>query len=696
MRADTTQDVPTSRKPLSATLGRHAWAGPVLGGGVLLVAYLATLAPGLTFWDAGEFIAAVHTFGIPHPPGTPLYIVLARAWSGFFPALGTARAVNLLSAVATVAACIVGGLIMTGATRRRPAGEGSSALPNTDLTVGNPEGVFGVGIAAVVSAGAMSTVWLNATEAEVYALSLLLSASMLFAAHRAGPSAVGSWTILTAYLFALASPLHLSALVAAPAAIVLASNRQGGVHLDRVLALGAAACAAAALSLGSVVLAAIAVVVLIAVPIVPGANRAGRAKLAAMTAVAIAIGLSPQIALFARAIHDPAINQGNPASMEALLAVITRQQYAVAPLWPRQAPVWMQFANFLEYVDWQVALGLAPGVAPSPWRTPFTLLFIALGVRGARWHREQDRRTWMAVAVLLVSASLGVIAQLNLKAGPSFGYGILPDDAPHEPRERDYFFALAFWTWGLWAGAGAIAAVRDLAKRRPGSDAPSLALGVVLAALPLALNWRAVDRSAVPDASLPRTFALALLESAPPNSALFTWGDNDTYPLWYAREVEGIRRDLILVTVPLLPADWYRSELARRTGMLDDRAVAGWLGQDATLRRISASARAEGRPVAVVITMPAEERAALGADWQLHGLVYVASDATGALAGMDSAATRAAAERVEAFTASHPSRGSTDPTGRYVRSLMACPRAALASASAGEAVISLAPVCNLR
>ena len=662
-------------------IAKRSWAAPLAGAAVLLIAYTATLAPGLTFWDAGEFITAVHTFGIPHPPGTPLYIVIARAWAGLLPALETAAAVNLLSAIASVAACAIGGFMISAAVR---GSEGEARDSHA----------FAAGLAAVVASGTMSTVWLNATEAEVYSLSLLLSALMLLVAWQASRCDRASWVLLTGYLFALSSPLHLGALVAAPAAIVLASSRGGGFRIERVLSLGAAAVAAAAASLGSPLLAVAAAALLIAVASIPGEARSSRLRLSLGTAIVITIALSAQLILLVRAGHDPAINQGNPATIDALLAVITREQYAVAPLWPRQAPVWMQFGNFLEYVDWQVALGLAPGVAPSPLRSPFTLLFIALGVRGARAHRGHDRLTWRGMAVLILCASAGVIVQLNLKAGPSFGYGILPDEAPHEPRERDYFFALAFWAWGLWAGAGAVAALNDLAGRLSRRTAWAPGAGVALATLPLLLNWRAVDRSATPDATLPRTFAIGILESAPADAVLFTWGDNDTYPLWYMREVEGIRRDVTLVTVPLLPADWYRAEVARRTGLLD--SAGAWTGQDVTIRRIADAAREKGLPVAVVITMPADERAAIGAAWSMHGLVFVAEDRGGRPMAVDSAVTRAAVERVAPIVMGPPSRVSTDGTGRYVRSLMDCPRAARASMGAEEAVISLAPVCNLR
>jgi hypothetical protein len=75
------------------------------GGATLLIIYAATLAPGVTFWDAGELIAAAHGMGIPHPPGTPLYVALGRAWIVLVgEALGAARSMNLLSALSTALA----------------------------------------------------------------------------------------------------------------------------------------------------------------------------------------------------------------------------------------------------------------------------------------------------------------------------------------------------------------------------------------------------------------------------------------------------------------------------------------------------------------------------------------------------------------------------------------------------------------
>jgi len=93
-------------------------------------------------------------------------------------------------------------------------------------------------------------------------------------------------------------------------------------------------------------------------------------------------------------------------------------------------------------------------------------------------------------------ASLGVVAYLNLKAGPSIGWTVLPDDAPHEARERDYFFALAFWGWGLLAGYGAVRVAED-ATQLPAAFSTArgrAALGLGTTMLPVLLNWRALEQ----------------------------------------------------------------------------------------------------------------------------------------------------------------------------------------------------------
>ncbi len=511
---------------------RGATAAPIAVAALLLFAYVATLAPTVTYWDSGEFIAAVKTLGIPHPPGTPLYILIANVWATLVsPFVGYAYAVNLFSAVSTAAACGVLTWLMATWTR-------------------DPWSAAAGGLLA----GLMSSVWLNANETEVYAPSLLFSAILLFVADRGRETAEAKWLVLLAYLIGLGWTLQLSALVAAPAAIVLAfSGRRRSYHSS--------------------------------------GREPGRAIWTGVQGVAmIALGASAVLFMLVRATHDPGVNQGNPDTWRSFFDVVTRAQYQPVPIFPRQAPVFLQVGNLFEYADWQIALGLASEAPPSWRRTPFSIAYALLGVAGFAWHRRIHRPSWLGMSMVFACASLGIIAYLNMKAGPSYGYGFLPEGTKREARERDYFFALAFTCWGLWAGAGAM---RVFAK----GGSRGRWVGLAVAMLPALLNRSAVDRSRVPIAHAAADSARRILEPAPARAVVFAYGDNDTYPGWFAQQVEGVRRDVTLVTVPLLAARWYRAELARRERLLDAEFVDQWRGVPSTITAICTAAARMQRPV---------------------------------------------------------------------------------------------------
>jgi hypothetical protein len=405
-----------------------------------------------------------------------------------------------------------------------------------------------------------------------------------------------------------------------------------------------------------------------------------------------AVASSAVLFLIVRAQHDPLVNQGAPTSLAALSDVVARRQYDVAPLWPRRAPLWLQAANIFEYADWQVALSLAPTVIPTPLRVLATIAFAMLGLAGSVAHRRRDRRSWRTMLLVLVAGSLGVVVYLNLRAGPSFGWGVLPDDATREARERDYFFVTGFWTWGLWAGYGAVVAAERF--RLPG------AVGVAMAALPIALNWRAVDRGRWPEAALPRFLAASLLQAAPPRSVLFVGGDNDTYPLWHAQAVLGTRRDVTVVTTPLLPADWYRAELWRRHRLQPGPVVSRWHGRTHVSREIARHARELGRPVAVAVTMPGDERRSIGGAWELRGPVFVEVTAADSALRVDTAATIRWATHYDDWRAGRAPPASIDPTSQTMLDVLSCPgwlagrRPETAPGRAGSR--SLASLCNPR
>lgn len=501
----------------------------VLAGTGVAAAYAVTAARTVTRWDSGEFLAAIHSLGIPHPPGTALYVLLARAWT-LLPLPGTfAFRVSLFSAFCAAGAVTVLGLLVAGWMR--------SAL---------------AGVCAVLCAGGTMSLWLTATEAEVYAPALLLAIGVL-AVGAAERIPIARRLMLVGYGLGLGLALHPASLVTAPAVALLVVQRSGGWSRARL--------------------------------------RLSPGPVAAWVG-AFLLGVSAVLFLLLRAQHDPAINQGDPSTIPALWDVLTRAQYAPAGPWPRRAPLWLQFGNWFEYADWQFGYGLAPGVEPSWVRTPVTIAFAFLGAVGLKAHRRTDRQSWAVLLVAFLSATVLLTLYLNLRLGPSFGHGLVPVDAVREARERDYFFIPSFVIWGAWAGVGAVAVAAWLrAPVRQRGLALSAALAV--AAIPLPLNFGAAHRARFQAAERTRAMARGILNAMPARAVLLALGDNDTYPLWYAQEVERVRRDVTVVTVPLLAAAWYRHELARRHDLLDAAAV----GTSAAVREVCRRARTHQRPV---------------------------------------------------------------------------------------------------
>ena len=635
--------------------------------GILLVVYAATLAPGVTLWDAGEFNAAIGSLGIPHPPGTPLYILIGSVWAKALGFLPQALAVNLLSAVATALACgLLGGLITRWTSDRW------------------------AGIAAGISAGTMLAVWQNATETEIYAVSMLLGVLMVVAGDRAGRDDSVRHRLLLAYLIGLAVPVQISALVAAPAAILLASSGDTRPDVRRLVTLGSVLGAVIGVSLGSMAIVGIALVGLVASGLGRTTGKRPGLEVLAMLAVAV-VGMSATLFMLVRAGHDPFINQGNPATLDSMMEVVWRRQYQVPGMWPRQSPIWIQLLSLVQYADWQLASGLDNSTAASWWRTPFTIGALALAVIGCRWHLQRNPRAGRGVAMLVLATSLGVVAVLNLRAGPSILDSVLPPGTSHEPRERDYFFALAFATAGLWVGAGGVVlARRFLAPRR------AVVAGLAIAALPLLLNWRAANRR--PDGMLASTLGESLLASSPTNALLLLAGDNDSYTTWYRQAVLGERRDVVPVTLSLLPARWYRQELARRHDLFDSAGAIAWRGDEPTLQVLVAGARRKGRPLSAALTVRTDVREQLAPAWTLGGMVYTADPGASSRADrVDTATTRSVADLIA--TRSPRAWAGRDPASSYVARILRCPAAAsqLGSGSPGEPSASLlASRCNFK
>jgi hypothetical protein len=271
------------------------------------------------------------------------------------------------------------------------------------------------------------------------------------------------------------------------------------------------------------------------------------------------VGVSVYLFLPMRAAHFPPINEGEPTDWKSLWDVLTRQQYGKPPVWERQASLGAQIGMWVQYFSWQWGHDL-----PGAFQNGLAVLFGALGLLGAYRHWTADRRRAIAMTVLMATFTLLLIFYLNFKYGYSWQ---LDKQLPREVRERDYFFIASFALWGVWVGMGLATLMEWISEalepRVPdGGRRWRLATPVLLLALiPLLGNRLTASRKGE---TLAREFAFDLLQSVEPYGVLVTAGDNDTFPLWYAQEVEHVRQDVTIVNLSLANTDWYVRQLQRR------------------------------------------------------------------------------------------------------------------------------------
>jgi len=180
----------------------------------------------------------------------------------------------------------------------------------------------------------------------------------------------------------------------------------------------------------------------------------------------------------------------------------------------------------------------------------FYFLPLILGLIGMIYHFKKDQKDGFIVLMLFIMTGLAIVIYLN--------------QTPYQPRERDYAYAGAFYAFAIWIGIAVAGLVDWLKKSVPESvGAPGMTL-VCLLAGPVVLakgGWNDHDRS---HRFTSRDFAANYLNSCAPNAIIFTNGDNDTFPLWYAQEVEGVRTDVRVVNLSLLNTDWYIDQMRRK------------------------------------------------------------------------------------------------------------------------------------
>ena len=179
----------------------------------------------------------------------------------------------------------------------------------------------------------------------------------------------------------------------------------------------------------------------------------------------------------------------------------------------------------------------------------YFFLPLIFGLIGLVFHFVQRKKDFTTLLILFVITGIGIVIYSN--------------QPPNEPRERDYVLVGSFMTFCIWIGMGVLALYHYLSQKISG-PAPAVLAGLLVISAPVIMGFQNFDDHSRKHHQASRDYASNFLNSVEPNAIIFTYGDNDTYPLWYAQEVENIRRDVRVVNLSLIAVDWYINKLRNK------------------------------------------------------------------------------------------------------------------------------------
>ncbi len=544
---------------------------------ITLTVYGITLGPTTDFWDCGEFITTSHIVGVPHQPGTPLYVLVGRVFDVVLgnadltqAALRTAWAINFMSAFFSALAVMMVYLIVWELGRRM-----------------HPDARLYAHIGGVVGAMFLAfseTFWNNAIEAEVYGLSAFMVATLTWLAIRwydhMAESRSTNLLLLIVYLLGLGVGFHLGTMLVHYGVFLLVflvvATRDASLKWPDVVLMvfGLHVFLLSTMSgNNALILTLLALYLLLVVMRAVSGHR-----FALWGSALFFLGLTVHIMMLIRAGADPEpfINQTAPDNFETLMSVIRREQYPTLGTLTRKADIAFQFKYYYGYLLKQFYwFGDGTSVMSRATTVLVPLLLAAVGLF------QGFRRVWPLMLVPVVSYLFnGELLTIVLNFSAS------------EVRDRDYFYFGAFLFMAVFIGMGATAWLRFFqGKEGLSAEAMSkagkiwsrgveqvkpsnlvLAAGVVLVAFSLApitpghTKFFEHDRS---ENRIAYEYAWNILAGLDENAIIFTNGDNDTFPIWYLQAVEHFRRDVTVVNLSLINLPWYIKQLSNGETPLD-------------------------------------------------------------------------------------------------------------------------------
>ena len=618
-------------------MAQSKWLHAGVAGFISLIVYLLTMAPTVSFWDCGEFIASAWTLGIPHPPGTPFFVIIARVAMLMFSFVGEKAArVNLISVITSAATIYICFLIVWDVLEhyflklKEKAHKQYSEKFAQFLKMSGA--YLGAGFVAF-----SDTFWFNAVEAEVYGLAmamvfLITWMSILWLKHK--DDALGDKIlVLICYIAFLGVGVHLYSMITLPVVflfLIVMDPRMRKIESVPIWISGLALYTIVFMIDKFVYISLTTLVVSIAIILLAKTDawkRSGRLTFW-ITFMAI-VGYSTHAYIPIRSSLNPIIDENNPEiAMDKVFSpsewgafndFLGRKQYGSESMlsrsFHRRGDLSNQFFSYphLGYGGYLLAQ-LTPfkvgearvdgqgkvkvhdqdnlpltkfGVeVPTQMNSSFgeskfmqflmfviMHLFIFYGI----WRLYKlDNRYGGYLGLLYLVCSVGLVWYMNFADGTGAeridyqnwvqgGSKSGELNRVHmEVRERDYFFTPAFILAAMMLAISFSVFIKDLWLKQQSLQVHLkkivLASIAFLIVIPVYSNYEEHDRSGL---YVPWDYAYNLIQSCEPNSILFTNGDNDTFPLWFIQEVEGIRKDVRVVNLSLGNTPWYIDQILK-------------------------------------------------------------------------------------------------------------------------------------
>lgn len=536
-----------------------------------LIIYLLTMAPTVSLWDCGEFIAVAYKMAVPHPPGAPYYLLLGRVFSLIPIFENIAARINLISVLSSAATIffLYNTIIYFG---KKIISDSRSFFEKTGLYTG--------GVVGALTFAFTHSFWFNAVEAEVYAVSMMFTALVVYLIlrweARADTPGHERYLLMIFYIIGLAIGVHLLNVLTLPFIFLIYFYRKYKLSWKNLLFFGI---------IGGAIFLVIYKGIIFGLPYI--AKHRGFGAMIALIALVpifflifyrakqiisfvmlaiflVLIGYSTYTTVYMRSNLNPNIDENNPETIEKFVSYLNREQYGTHTLDRKDALAnsknkkeYSGVSEFFwdyqlkhmygRYFMWQFT-GMDDNEVDFEYLR-FWGIPLLLGLLGLFYQLSRDKRNTFAVFTLFFMTGLAIIFYLNQ-----------PDP---QPRERDYSYVGSFFAFSVWIGIGAMAVFNFLKELKMDKNK---VVGFTMAALlilisPIQIIAKEYHRHSRANNYLAWNYAYNLLNSVEENAVLITQGDNDTFPLWYLQEVEGIRTDVKVVNLSLINTSWYIYQL---------------------------------------------------------------------------------------------------------------------------------------